>query len=244
MPQTPSITSLTQPVGDRPCLSLVIPVFNEAATIRPLVEGVRTALTDYSYEVVIVDDGSTDGTAALVDALADGVQVRKFIHPVNLGKGAALRTGFQQARGQVVVIQDADLEYAPADIPQLVQPILDGKADVVYGSRFRGGAPRSAHFWHRLANMLLTTLSNVFNDLHLTDMETGYKAFRAEVIKDITVRENRWGRAGADGQNRSARLPDRGSADFVQQPRLFPRQEDRLSRRRAGRVVPAAVQRG
>jgi glycosyltransferase involved in cell wall biosynthesis len=171
----------------------VIPVFNGAATIRQLVDRVRSALAGYSYELVIVDDGSTDATSALIDELADGVNVRKISHSSNLGKGAALRTGFEHVRGEVVVIQDADLEYAPADVPRLVQPILDGKADVVYGSRFRGEAPRSAFFWHRLANKLLTALSNQFNDLHLTDMETGYKAFRAEVVQDISLQENRFG---------------------------------------------------
>ncbi|MEX2317217.1 MAG: glycosyltransferase family 2 protein [Pirellulales bacterium] len=193
MPETRSNSSPTHSLDDRPCLSLVIPVFNEAPTLRLLVERVRAALADFSYEVIIVDDGSTDGTTALVDELSDGRQVRRFIHPTNLGKGAALRTGFHEVHGRIVVIQDADLEYAPADIPRLVQPILDGRADVVYGSRFREEAPRSAHFWHRMANTMLTTLSNLFNDLHLTDMETGYKAFRAEVIQEIAVAENRFG---------------------------------------------------
>jgi glycosyltransferase involved in cell wall biosynthesis len=193
LPAPRRIISPTPTIDGRPCLSIVIPVFNEAGTILPLVEGVRAALAAYSYEIVLVDDGSTDGTAALVDELADGRQVRKFTHGVNRGKGAALRTGFEQARGEVVVVQDADLEYSPSDVPRLVQPILDGKADVVYGSRFRGEKPPSANFWHRLANILLTTLSNAFNDLHLTDMETGYKAFRAEVINEVRVRENRFG---------------------------------------------------
>ena len=173
-------------------LSVVIPVFNEARTIREIVARVRAVPLD--MELIIVDDCSTDGTpAALRDfaSLADVVVVR---HDRNRGKGAALRTGFAAASGDMVAVQDADLEYDPAELPRLVRPILDGKADVVYGSRFVGGdSHRVLYFWHSVGNRVLTLLSNIFTNLNLTDMETCYKVFRREIIQGITLEEDRFG---------------------------------------------------
>lgn len=173
-------------------LSVVIPVFNEARTIRQIVARVRAVPLD--MEVIIVDDCSTDGTPEALrdlERLADVVVIR---HDRNRGKGAALRTGFAVASGAMVVVQDADLEYDPTDLPKLVRPILDGKADVVYGSRFVGGeSHRVLYFWHSVGNRVLTLLSNVFTNLNLTDMETCYKVFRREIIEGITVEEDRFG---------------------------------------------------
>ena len=171
----------------------MVPVYNESATILSAVERLQSILSGYSIEILIVDDGSTDGTKEKVQSLASDDSVLAFFHSVNQGKGAALRTAFGQARGQVVIIQDADLEYDPQDIPKLVQLILDNKADVVYGSRFRGESQRVHLFWHRVANGLLTLCSNMLSNLNLTDMETGYKAFSNEVIEKLTIRENRFG---------------------------------------------------
>jgi glycosyltransferase involved in cell wall biosynthesis len=173
-------------------LSVVIPVFNEARTIREIVARVRAVPLD--MQLIIVDDCSTDGTSdALRDLerLADVVVVR---HERNRGKGAALKSGFAVASGAMVVVQDADLEYDPAELPKLVRPILDGKADVVYGSRFVGGdSHRVLYFWHSVGNRVLTLLSNVFTNLNLTDMETCYKVFRREIVQGITLEEDRFG---------------------------------------------------
>lgn len=177
---------------DTPDLSIVIPVFNEAATLRPLVQRVQQALDGLAVEIIIVDDRSTDGTTELIRTLEDD-GVRVFFHAENQGKGAALRTAFQHACGEIVVIQDADLEYDPKDIPKLIQPILDGHADVVFGTRFHGPEQRVHLFWHRIANSWLTSLSNLLNNLDLTDMETGYKAFRKSVLEKIRIRENGFG---------------------------------------------------
>ncbi len=173
-------------------LSVVIPCFNEAATILDLLERVRSAPVA-SKQIIVVDDGSTDGTRELLQGLrADDLTV--LLHERNRGKGAALATGFAAARGEICIVQDADLEYDPAEYPLVIGPIVQGKADVVFGSRFQGAAPhRVVYFWHRLGNGFLTLLSNMFTDLNLTDMETCYKAFRTEIIQAIRIREQRFG---------------------------------------------------
>jgi glycosyltransferase involved in cell wall biosynthesis len=178
-------------------LSVVIPVFNEKDTLLEIVRRVIAAPIDGACELVIVDDCSTDGTRALYDGIHaefPGTDIRVILQDRNQGKGAALRSGFKQARGDVVIVQDADLEYSPEDYPRLLQPILDGRADVVYGSRFSGGAAhRVLYFWHSVGNRFLTTLSNMFTDLNLTDMETCYKVFRAEVLAGIQIKSDRFG---------------------------------------------------
>jgi glycosyltransferase involved in cell wall biosynthesis len=178
--------------AESPLISIVVPAFNESATIETLIGRLQNALVGLRYEVVIVDDCSSDGTSDVIRKLSGGA-IRTFCHSRNQGKGAALRTAFEQAAGEIVVIQDADLEYDPKDIPGLVQPILDGHADVVFGSRFRGQAQRVHMFWHQLANNLLTWFSNIMNNLNLSDMETGYKAFRKTVLDKIQIREKRFG---------------------------------------------------
>jgi glycosyltransferase involved in cell wall biosynthesis len=180
------------PSAERPLLSVVIPCFNEAATILDLLERVRSAPVA-SKQIIVVDDGSTDGTRDLLQGLqADDLTV--LLHERNRGKGAALATGFAAARGEICIVQDADLEYDPAEYPLVIGPIVQGKADVVFGSRFQGAAPhRVVYFWHRLGNGFLTLLSNMFTDLNLTDMETCYKAFRTEIIQAIRIREQRFG---------------------------------------------------
>lgn len=174
-------------------LSIVIPCFNEVHSIEQIIERVLASPCD-NKEIIVVDDCSTDGTAEILRSkIAPKVQSVLF-HPSNQGKGAAVRTGIGSATGDIVIIQDADLEYDPEEYPKLITPILAGKADVVYGSRFSGGeVHRVAYFWHRVGNGFLTLLSNMFSDLNLTDMETGYKAFRQEIIKNITIEENRFG---------------------------------------------------
>jgi glycosyltransferase involved in cell wall biosynthesis len=177
-------------------LSIVIPVYNEAATVEkllvrvvgaPLPEGVER-------EIVVVNDASTDGTQQKLQELqaAGEIEFRLFDHQVNQGKGAALRTGFAQVTGDIVLIQDADLEYHPDEYPRLLQPILSGDADVVYGSRFGGGPQRVLFFWHYVGNRMLTLLSNMFTDLNLSDMETCYKVFRREVLDQLELRSNRF----------------------------------------------------
>ena len=174
-------------------VSIVIPCYNESKTIRTIVERVRASgLPD--QEIIVVDDGSRDGSRDILRTQLTGLVDKIIYHDVNRGKGAALRTGFAAATGDVVIVQDADLEYDPRDFPHLIQPILDGKADVVYGSRFMGGqAHRVVYFWHMVGNSLLTLLSNMLTNINLTDMETCYKAFRREVIQSISIRENRFG---------------------------------------------------
>jgi len=174
-------------------LSVIIPCYNEKSTIRRIVDAVKAAPVD-NIEIIVVDDCSTDGTR---DILANDIAplVSQVIyHDKNQGKGAALRTGFSRATGDVVVVQDADLEYDPAEYPLLMEPIRAGKADVVFGSRFMGaGAHRVVYFWHYIGNKILTLVSNMFTDINLTDMETCYKMFRTEVIRKINIEENRFG---------------------------------------------------
>jgi glycosyltransferase involved in cell wall biosynthesis len=173
-----------------PTLSVVIPVFNEAGTIRELIRRVRAspAVT----QIVVVDDGSVDGTRDVLAGEA-GADVRVILHERNRGKGAALRTGFAAATGDVVVVQDADLEYDPAEYPVLLAPIADGRADAVFGSRFLGGAHRVLYQRHRLGNSLLTAFSNLVTNLNLTDMETCYKAVRRPLLAGISLAEDRFG---------------------------------------------------
>jgi glycosyltransferase involved in cell wall biosynthesis len=171
-------------------LSVVIPVYNEKQWIRELLRRVQEV--PIPKEIIIVDDCSTDGTRDMLKEL-DGGDVRVCYQQVNQGKGAALREGFKHATGDVIVVQDADLEYDPAEYPRLIQPILDNRADVVFGSRFIGEQHRVLYYWHSVANGILTTLSNIFTNLNLTDMETCYKVFRREVIQGITLKSNRFG---------------------------------------------------
>lgn len=168
-------------------LSVIIPVYNETATLEAAVKAVLAV--DRADEIVIVDDGSTDGTQELypgIAALSDKIQIH--VHPYNMGKGAALRTGFSKASGDILLIQDADLEYDPRDYFALIQPIEEGKATVVYGSRFRGGPTKTMFFWHMVGNKFLTLVTNIMYNTILSDMETCYKVFRADVIKNIPLR--------------------------------------------------------
>jgi glycosyltransferase involved in cell wall biosynthesis len=169
-------------------LSVIIPIFNEDLTIQTIVERVRaTGLAD---EILIVDDGSTDGTRELLEKMDGKKGVRVVLHAENRGKGAAVRTGLSKARGDILLIQDADLEYDPSDYPALLKPIEEGKADVVYGSRFLGGPRRVRMFWHMMANQLLTLTTNLLYNTILSDMETGYKVFRREALTGVLLRSN------------------------------------------------------
>jgi glycosyltransferase involved in cell wall biosynthesis len=174
-------------------LSVVIPCYNESATIRTTVDRVKEVPLD-EIEIIVVDDGSTDGTKELLKKEIELIVDKVIYHAANKGKGAALRSGFREVSGDIVVVQDADLEYDPDEFPILMEPILKGKADVVYGSRFTGSGPhRVLYFWHSVGNRFLTLLSNMLTNLNLTDMETCYKMFRREVIQSIEIRENRFG---------------------------------------------------
>ena len=174
-------------------LSIVIPCYNESATIKTLVERVKKAPVK-EKEIIIVDDASSDGTKEILKEEIEPTVDKVVYHKTNLGKGAALRSGFKEVSGDIVVIQDADLEYDPKEYPILMEPIMSGKADVVFGSRFTGSGPhRVLFFWHMVGNRFLTLLSNMLTNLNLTDIETCYKMFRREVIQSIEIKENRFG---------------------------------------------------
>ncbi len=176
-------------------ISVVIPVYNEEKTLEQIVDRVGSVDIGLPKEIILVDDGSTDGTAAVMDDLAGRVEGLVIIRQErNKGKGAALRAGFARAGGDFILVQDADLEYDPSDYAALLEPLMNGHADVVYGSRFIGGGPhRVFHYWHYLGNRMLTTFSNMMTNLNLTDMEVCYKVFRAEVLRNMRLRENRFG---------------------------------------------------
>ncbi len=171
-------------------ISVVIPVYNEEETVLDVIERVRS--TELVSEIVVVDDGSSDGTWNVLQGL-NHPDVRVFRHEKNSGKGSALKTGFAHVTGDIVIIQDADLEYDPGEYPVLINPIVQGRADVVYGTRFAGGTHRVLFFWHYVGNRLLTLLSNMLTNLNLTDMETCYKVFRADVIRKIDIKSKRFG---------------------------------------------------
>lgn len=177
-------------------ISIVIPVYNEEATIKALIDKVIAVPLRYEKEIIVVDDCSTDKTKEILQDViqANGSALKVIYHNKNKGKGAALKTGFASAGGDIIIIQDADLEYDPVEYPKLIKPILDGKADVVYGSRFSGEGPhRILYFWHYVGNKFLTILSNIFTNLNLSDMETCYKVFRREILFRIDIKEKRFG---------------------------------------------------
>jgi glycosyltransferase involved in cell wall biosynthesis len=173
-------------------LSVVIPVYNEKKTIEEIIRRVQAVKIGLEKEIIIVDDCSQDGTRQILEKI-DSSDVKICFHSQNMGKGGALQTGFSRATGDIILIQDADLEYNPAEYPKLLEPILDGRADVVYGSRFLGGPHRVLFFWHYMGNKFLTTLSNMIANLNLTDMETCYKAFKKDLLSKIKLRSKRFG---------------------------------------------------
>ena len=171
-------------------LSIIIPVYNEAKTILDVIKKVKE--TPFEKEIIVVDDCSTDGTREVLKTVESGGTI-VLTHQVNQGKGAAIRTAISRITGDFTIIQDADLEYSPSEYPQLLAPLLERKADVVYGSRFMGGPHRVLFFWHALGNRIITLLSNILTDLNLSDMETGYKVFRSEILKKIDIQSERFG---------------------------------------------------
>ena len=175
-------------------LSIIIPCYNEEQYIEELLISLIEIISNYKFEIIVVDDCSEDSTLLRLENFNKTNKLIIVKHKINKGKGAALRTGLEHINGDIIIIQDADLEYDPAEIPRLIEPIIEGYADVVYGSRFRGGdAARVLYYWHRVGNWILTELSNMFTNLNLTDMETCYKAFRREVFEQISIKENRFG---------------------------------------------------
>ena len=173
-------------------VSVIIPCFNEKQTLKKILEKVQNSQIKIQ-EIIIIDDCSTDGTIQILKSIKNPL-IKIYYHSQNRGKGAALRTGFSKAEGDICIVQDADLEYDPDDYPRLIKPILDDKADVVFGSRFQGGSPhRVVYFWHRIGNGFLTLLSNILTDLDLSDMETCYKVFKREIIQSIRIKEDRFG---------------------------------------------------
>lgn len=176
-------------------LSVVIPVFNEAKTISKIIDEINAVSLLFEKEIIVIDDSSTDGTTEILRTIErDNNNIAVIYHDKNQGKGAALKNGFNLAKGDIVIIQDADLEYNPQEYSKLINPIVVGKADVVYGSRFISGEPhRVLYFWHSMGNRFLTLLSNMFTNLNLTDMETCYKVFRKEILTKIDIREKRFG---------------------------------------------------
>lgn len=185
-----SLTGMASEASN-PCLSVVMPCYNELSTIEEIVS--RVLAQPLTAELVVVDDGSTDGTRDILAGFTDP-RIRVLLQETNQGKGAAIRRGFQEATADFVIVQDADLEYNPSDYDLMMEPLLDGRADVVFGSRFQSGRPRRVlYFWHSVGNRFLTLLSNMFTDLNLTDMETCFKAFRREVIQGIELEQERFG---------------------------------------------------
>jgi len=172
-------------------ISVVMPVYNEAKTIKEIVKNVQAV--DLEKEIIIVDDASTDGTREILNEIKDKGGIKVLFHQSNQGKGAALRTAFKQVKGEIVIIQDADLEYDPNEYNKLIKPIIEGKADAVYGSRFLGGTHRVLFFWHYVGNRIFTLLSNMLTNLNLTDMETCYKVFKASLLNKFTIESNRFG---------------------------------------------------
>ena len=172
-------------------ISVIIPVYNEVTTIKEIVKRVQSV--DLAKEIIIVDDASTDGTREALNELKEGEGITVLFHESNQGKGAALRTACKEVKGDIVIIQDADLEYDPQEYSKLIRPIIEGKADAVYGSRFLGGPHRVLLFWHYVGNKLLTLFSNMFTNLNLTDMETCYKVFKTSLLKELSIESNRFG---------------------------------------------------
>jgi glycosyltransferase involved in cell wall biosynthesis len=174
-------------------ISIIMPAYNEAATIAEIIGRVRAKVVGLSKEIIVVDDASVDGTRDALNAFHEMKDVRAIFHERNCGKGAAIRTALEHVTGDIVVIQDADLEYDPEDLPRLIDPITSGKADVVYGNRFHGEEHRVLYFWHSVGNGMLTLACNMLTNLNLSDMEVGYKAFRTDVLRRIRLRSDRFG---------------------------------------------------